>query len=126
MTGLAVIGIGASTGGPPCIRSLLGTLRGPGMPPVVIVQHLNPAFLHGFGVWLAGALDLNVSLAEHGAVLRPQGVFIAPAGHHLELDAELRVRLCASELLHGRRPAIDRLFESLAPQGGPRAAAGRL
>jgi two-component system chemotaxis response regulator CheB len=119
---LAVIGIGASTGGPPCIRSLLSALRGPEMPPVVIVQHLHPAFLAGFAVWLTGALELRVSLAENGATLRPYDVVVAPADRHVEIDAGLCVHLRESAPLHGRRPAIDALFASLAAELGARAA----
>jgi two-component system chemotaxis response regulator CheB len=119
---LAVIGIGASTGGPPCIRNLLAALRGPEMPPVVIVQHLNPAFLAGFAVWLTGALELRVSLAEDGKTLRPYDVLVAPANCHVEIDATLCVHLRESPPQHGRRPAIDALFASLARALGTRAA----
>jgi two-component system chemotaxis response regulator CheB len=120
--GLSVIAIGASTGGPPCIRSLLAALRGPETPPVVIVQHLHAAFLGGFTAWLAGALEMRVSLAEDGATLEPCDVVVAPADHHLEIDAGLRVGLRRGPPRHGKRPAIDPLFESLAREHGARAA----
>jgi chemotaxis response regulator CheB len=119
---LSVIGIGASTGGPPSIRELLAALRGPAMPPVVIVQHLHPAFVAGFVAWLARGLELDVELARDGAPLRPRSVLVAPPDQHLEVDASLHARLTEDPPRRGRRPAVDALFESLAREHGAGAA----
>ncbi len=119
---LAVIGVGASTGGPPCIRALLEPLRGTDTPPIVVVQHLARHFVDGFASWLSGCVELDVSLAREGSKLRRGAVVVAPPDRHVSIDADLRVRLSEGPKVHGHRPAIDPLFESLAKEHGSKAA----
>jgi two-component system chemotaxis response regulator CheB len=117
---LAVIGVGASTGGPPAIRELLSRLRGEELPPIVVVQHMSPHFVEGFARWLGGCIELPVKLPREGSPLTRGTVFVATADRHLTVDAELRLHLSNAPAVHGHRPAVDPLFYSLA-QLGPRA-----
>jgi two-component system chemotaxis response regulator CheB len=117
--GGAVVGIGASTGGPAAVATLLGAL--PAVPaPVMLVQHIHPSFVAGFVSWLAGAIDLPVELAEHGATLRDGHVYVAPGDVHMRLAARRKIAL-DPEPPSVHRPSIDVLFHSIAALAGDRS-----
>lgn len=57
-----LIGVAASTGGPGAQMQLFCGL-GPDFPlPIVVVQHMTPAFLRGFADWLASVTPFPVSI----------------------------------------------------------------
>ena len=115
------IGIGASTGGPPVLETILGGLPADFPLPVLVVQHMAPGFIDGFARWLDHKLDLTVAVAADGDRATP-GIWFAPDGAHLTLGPASRFRLdCETEAAH--RPAVDVLLESLAAGPGAEAAA---
>jgi two-component system chemotaxis response regulator CheB len=111
-----VIAIGASTGGPHAIESLL--MRMPAeSPPIVIAQHMPAGFTKAFAERLDRVCTIRVVEAAGGEVLEPGVAYIAPGGHHLVVDPHgIRViaRLHEGPPLHHQRPAVDELFNSLA------------
>lgn len=124
--GLRFVAIGASTGGPQAVHELLSAL--PPEPPaaILIVQHIAAGFEEGFASWLAGDLERDVRLAVDGEAAAPGSVRISPAGVHLRLDAEGRLRLDATTPPRGgHRPSADELFFSCA-SASPRQVAGIL
>jgi two-component system chemotaxis response regulator CheB len=107
-----VVGVAASTGGPAALTALLRGLDGVEAP-VLIVQHIHPAFVGGFVTWLAGAVPLAVRLAGEGDALEPGTVYVAPGEAHLVLAAGGLVGLRDEPgALH--RPSGDVLLASLA------------
>jgi two-component system chemotaxis response regulator CheB len=113
---VAVLGIGASTGGPEVLTKLVPALPADLPVPVVIVQHM-PAL---FTSLLAQRLDRASTLAVREAVadeeLRPGHVYIAPGDRHLTVErvaGRVLARLDDGPRLHHARPAVDRLFRSL-------------
>ncbi|MBI4861882.1 MAG: chemotaxis-specific protein-glutamate methyltransferase CheB [Candidatus Riflebacteria bacterium] len=116
-----IVGVGASTGGPAALQTLLGSI-GPGLAvPVVVVQHMDREFMEGFVSWLALSTGRRVVLASQGQILEPGTVYIAPADWHLTVTARMVVLLEQSEPLHDSRPSVDRLFLSLAVSFGASA-----
>jgi two-component system chemotaxis response regulator CheB len=113
----AVIGICASTGGPPALAALLRELPDTYPIPILVVQHIATGFTEGFARWLAGELRLRVGLASHGAHLS-RGVWIAPEGAHLALDANRRLTLDRVSPARPHRPSGDVLLRSLATATG--------
>jgi two-component system chemotaxis response regulator CheB len=110
-----VVAIGASTGGPSALATLLAGLSGLAAP-VLIVQHLHPDFTAGLLDWMARVSALPVETARHDQIPRPGRVYLAPGGTHLRLGGSLRLQLhTAPASLH--RPSVDQLFESVAQQG---------
>lgn len=105
--------IGASTGGPPALRTVVDAFDGPPRWPVLIVQHMSTGFTEGMVRWLATATGRDVRLAEDGARLEPGKIYVAPDGGHLELG-NLRLTITSTPPLGGHRPAVDRLFNSVA------------
>jgi two-component system, chemotaxis family, protein-glutamate methylesterase/glutaminase len=114
--GTAVIAIAASTGGPAALTALLRGLEGV-RAPILIVQHIHPAFVGGFVTWLAGSAPLGVRLASAGAALEPGTVHVAPGDVHLLLGPRRRMVLEEEpSALH--RPSGDVLLRSVAEQAG--------
>jgi two-component system chemotaxis response regulator CheB len=88
--------IGASTGGPAAIVTILGALPKDLPFPVVIVQHICDGFTAGFGEWLAQVSGLPVHVPTNGEALQAGHVYVAPSGVHLAVTGASRVLLAAA------------------------------
>jgi two-component system chemotaxis response regulator CheB len=116
-----VIGVGASTGGPPALARILGALPASFPVPLLVVQHIAAGFEDGLVHWLGAVSPLSVKVAEDREPLRPGTVYLAPADRHLGAAAG-QIRLSAEPPVHGFRPSATALFATLAREYG--AAAG--
>lgn len=118
-----VLALGASTGGPLALATVLSKLP-PSFPAaVLIVQHIEGEFSEGLAQWLSGRTELPVQLAARGVVPRAGQVYIAPPNAHLVLlpSQQLSLRSPIGGELHV--PSVDTLFGSLAEHCAPGAAA---
>lgn len=118
-----LIAIGASTGGPSAIESVLAGLP-PDMPGAIIVQHMPLGFTEPFARRLSSACGVTVREAKDGDRISPGVALIAPAGSHTYLrrsGAQLIVRLKGGPRIHHQQPAVDVLFYSVATEVGPNA-----
>jgi two-component system, chemotaxis family, protein-glutamate methylesterase/glutaminase len=116
-----IIAIGASTGGPPVIQTILGGLPR-GFPlPLLIVQHIAAGFTQGFVDWLAQSSSLPVHIPAHGQPVLPGQAYVAPDGAHMAVDADGRIQLRSDEPENGLRPSVSRLFRSVAKEYGQSA-----
>jgi two-component system chemotaxis response regulator CheB len=113
-----VIAIAASTGGPPVLMQILSSLPQDFSIPMVVVQHIVPAFAQGMAGWLSTRANLQVSVANEGDKLAPGKVFIAPGEAHLTVAADRTLRLDHSAPIKSQRPSATRLFESVAQAFG--------
>ncbi|MGD1054151.1 MAG: chemotaxis protein CheB [Candidatus Dormibacteria bacterium] len=110
-----VVGLAASTGGPPALARVLSGLVGLDRP-VIVVQHLQSGFVDGFLGWMRRESALPVELAVDGAQLRPGVVLVAPPGLHAIVRRGHRLSLLDEPVtLH--RPSADVLFHSMADSG---------
>jgi two-component system chemotaxis response regulator CheB len=117
-SGVRVVGVGASTGGPAALLTLFGGLP-PAMPcPVLAVQHIAPGFGTGLVRWLAAELRRDVRTAGDGERAEAGVIYIAPDGAHLELAERGRLRLSQAPPYRGHRPSVNALFASLARLAG--------
>ncbi len=114
-----VIGIAASTGGPPALAALLGALPPRTPASILIAQHIAAGFGQGLLRWLGRSCALPVERARAGERCAPGTIYLAPDGCDLCLDPELRLRTPPSHGVHS--PSADALFSSLAEALGPRA-----
>jgi two-component system chemotaxis response regulator CheB len=119
------LAIGASTGGPRALLTLLAGLDLPCPAYVFLVQHIHPKFTPILLRRLAEVSALPVQEAEDGGAVREDRVYLAPGGHHLVVErtpaATYRTRLTETPPLHGVRPSVDELFGSVAGLFGSRA-----
>jgi len=116
------IAIGISTGGPPALSTLFGDLRPP-LPPIVVVQHMPPAFTKPFAWRLNSISQLSIKEAETGDVLKPNQVFVAPGGQHLNLRKKMGqvvIEVRDGEPVSGHRPSVDVMMACAAEIFGDR------
>jgi two-component system chemotaxis response regulator CheB len=115
-----VVAIGASAGGLNALTVALRSLPSDFPSSIVIVQHLSPQYKSHLPQLLAHATRLHVKQAEHGEIIVPSWVYIAPPDEHL-LVGPGKLQLAHSQLVHYTRPSIDLLFESVAGTYGSRS-----
>jgi len=108
-----VIGIGASTGGPSALRTLISALPKDFEVPIIVVQHMSDGFLEGLVLLLNRSSKLEVKMAKDGQKLGP-GVWVAPEGAHLIVDSRKRLKVQQGDLGTQHTPSVDILFESMA------------
>lgn len=120
--GIKLVAVGASTGGPPVLQTILGGLSSHFPAPVVIVQHMAPGFIEGFAQWLDRAsADLSVRVATQGEPILPGHVYFAPDGFQMKVETGGRVALRQDEPENGLRPSVSYLFRSVAESFGKHA-----
>jgi two-component system chemotaxis response regulator CheB len=107
-----VVGLAASTGGPPALARVLSGLAGLTRP-VVVVQHLQSGFVDGFLGWMRRESALPVELATDGAQLKPGLALVIPPGLHGTIRRGHRLTL-SDEPVTLHRPSADVLFHSIA------------
>ena len=113
-----IVAIGASTGGPQVLTTILGALPRTLAVPVVLVQHISHGFIGGFAEWLATRTALDVALAVPGMPLRAGTVHVAGADGHLEVTRDGRLSRTSGPPVNGFRPSISCLFDSVSTAYG--------
>lgn len=119
-TGPSIVGMAASTGGPNALAQVLSAC-GPHFPlPILVVQHMTPGFMEGFGAWLASVTPFPVRVVDRRLALEPGSIFLAAADRHLTTDGA-SVWPDGAEPVGKHRPSADVLFSALALHVGPAA-----
>jgi two-component system chemotaxis response regulator CheB len=116
----SVIAIGASTGGTEAIREVLMFLP-EDTPGILFAQHMPEGFSDAFAKKLDSFGSLNVKEAKDGDPVLAGHVLIAPGNRHMTLvrhDDQYTVHIAGGPLVHGQRPSVDILFESVAKVAG--------
>lgn len=116
-----LVAVGASTGGPQTLRSILFGLPKDFPAPIVVVQHISRGFLPGLVQWLDQGCKLTVRIAAHGQAMEPGTVYFAPDDHHLLVASDNTLRLSDAPPEGTLRPCVGRLFRSVAESLGSRA-----
>jgi two-component system chemotaxis response regulator CheB len=116
-----VVAVGASTGGPPALATILRELPADLPAAVVVAQHMAEGFVEGLARWLDEAAELSVHVAKNGEVLQAGHVYLAPAGLNLSLRADHRVELAAPPPGQYHVPGVDVTFASVAARCGARS-----
>jgi len=117
-----LVAMGASTGGPNVLQTILAGLPQPFPAPVLIVQHIVAGFLSGMANWLTETTGFPVGVAAHGQPALDRHAYLAPDGTHMGVDREGRIVLASGVPDSGLRPSISHLFKSVAESFGPKAA----
>lgn len=109
--------IGASTGGPAAIQTVLSHLNKNLPVPILITQHIDSFFDEQFAKWLNETTDIPVELAKTGCVPQKGHAYIAPANKHLIVrnsHDKITLLLDDGEPVHFLKPAVDKMFFSVA------------
>jgi two-component system chemotaxis response regulator CheB len=118
---IRLIGIGASTGGPQVLQTILSGLPKDFPVPLLIVQHIARGFLPGMVDWLNQTTGSRVRIAAHGVTPMPGHAYVAPDDFHLAADPSGNLTLAREAPESGLRPAVSFLFRSLAESCGANA-----
>lgn len=121
-----LVAIGVSTGGPSALMEMLPRLAADFPVPIVIVQHMPPAFTKLLADRLAAKCRVRIAEVGTREILKPGDVWIAPGDFHMAVERSgtavvTRVHQDARE--HSCRPSVDVLFRSVAKTFGPHAMA---
>jgi len=110
-----IVAIGASTGGPPAVQSIITHLPKDFPAAVVVSQHMPPGFTLYFAERLAKAARLPVKEGAQGDRVEAGKVYICPGGHHLQFSStrkgtalDLKARADADRY----SPSVDRMMIS--------------
>jgi len=121
-----IIAIGASTGGPGAIETIVLKLPSTLCVPVVIAQHMPSRFLETFTQRLNNASALQVKLASKGEALLPGIVYIVPGESNSFIERNREDQQPVFGFTHKtfdefNNPSVNCLFESVAEVYGHRA-----
>ena len=119
------VALGASTGGPSALKTVVSALPRDFPAPLLIVQHIAAGFVEGFVSWLGESTPMPVRLAVHGEILLPGHIYVAPDGVHLGVGGDERVVLSQPASVTAGRlcPSVTHLFETIERVYGPQSAA---
>jgi two-component system chemotaxis response regulator CheB len=119
---IQVVAIGASTGGPLALQTILSGLPQDFVVPVLIVQHMAPGFLEGFVEWLTRSSGFPARIAAASERLLPGHAYVAPDDFHLGVSTDRRILLSKAVQENGTRPSVSFLFRSVQAVFGSHAA----
>jgi two-component system chemotaxis response regulator CheB len=120
---IEVVVIGASTGGPVVIQSLLSGIPGNFPVPILFVQHMADGFIRGFVDWLNRTSNLPVRIAEENEHILPGKAYVAPSGSQMILRPGGRISYTKDTGEYGLCPSVSHLFRSAAQVYGANALA---
>lgn len=118
--------IGASTGGPESLHTVLKGLPADLALPVVIAQHMPAGFTSEFAEELDRCCKLHVVEGVDGQSLKPGNIVIAPGGMQTSVVRSatgLALRVTAGKGGVDCSPSVDHLFESASESCGSGAVA---
>ena len=118
---IKVVAIGASTGGPVVLQTILSSLPRDFPVPILIVQHMAAGFTEGFVEWLVHSSKLPICLAAHGQAVAPGQAYVAPDSFQMKVDGSGTITLTNDEPENGLRPSVSCLFRSVADVYGRKA-----
>lgn len=120
-SGIRVIALATSTGGPAALQQVLAELPRNFPAPILIVQHIAPGFVAGLATWLGGSCKLRVKVAEANEPVTGRTVYLAPDDTHLGVTSDRAILLSKAEAIGGFRPSANFLFKSVAECYGQHA-----
>ncbi len=116
---LKIIAMGASTGGPTVLKTILSKIPESFPLPILIVQHISPGFIDGFAQALTNCCKLPVCIPTSGEMLLSGHVYLAPDRMHMGVGPAGRITLSNDPPENGMRPSVSYLFRCVAEVFGP-------
>lgn len=112
-----VIAIGASTGGPSAIESIIQQIPQNLTIPIIIAQHMPHTFLQSFAARLNKTSPLPIVMLAENTIIKGGHIYIAPGNFNISLHKVSRniVSLRNDHVYTDyNAPSINSLFESIA------------
>lgn len=111
---LKIVAIGASTGGPQVLQTILSALPAQFPCPILCVQHISTGFLEGLVKWLDDHSRLRVKIAQNGEIAQNGTVYFPPENRHLEINEQGQIKASDQPSVDGHKPSVTVTFESVA------------
>lgn len=111
------LAIGASTGGPNALLTIIQGIPKNFPVPVFIVQHMPPMFTQMLANQLNALYSIKVIEAFEGVEVQSGCAYVAPGDHHMEIkekDGKTVVALNQNPPENSCRPSVDVTFRSVA------------
>lgn len=121
-----ILAIGASTGGPKALATILEALPSDFPIPIVVVQHMPPLFTRSLAERITSSTPHRGAEGADGTPLTAGTVWIAPGDRHMTVarqSGEVRLRLSSDPPENSCRPSVDPLFRSVGDVYGGGALA---
>jgi len=113
-----VVVIGASTGGPRALSTVIPQIPSDLPATYLIVQHMPVGFTHSLAERLNNISNIEIREAAPGDTLEVGRGLLSPGGFHMVLDENNCISLNQNPTVHGVRPAIDVTMISAAQKFG--------
>jgi two-component system chemotaxis response regulator CheB len=117
-----ILVIGASTGGPPALNTILGRIDDVTQgAPVLITQHMPPTFTTILAEHLARTSRRPTREPANGETVRAGSIYVAPGGRHMRVtrrNGTAVITLDDGPAVNFCKPAVDPLFSSAAQVWG--------
>jgi len=118
---MQIVVMGASTGGPQALQTILSQLPRRFPLPILCVQHISSGFLPGLVNWLGAHFAGKVEIARMGELPAPGHVYFPPENSHLVIDRAGRLQASSEPPYEGHRPSVNVTFLSAAAHYGDTA-----
>ena len=105
--------IGASTGGPAAVATVISRLPENIQASVVVIQHVDQDFASGLAAWLDQQSVLPVRLAKEGDRIENGKILIAGTNDHLVVKKDQTLGYQLEPAAIPYRPSVDIFFESV-------------
>ncbi len=115
--GYQLVAIGASSGGPSALMTILAALPTDFPLPIVVIQHVDAQFAPELVAWLGTHTALKVRVAKSDVRLEPGVVYVAARDAHLVLNGWGALSYSAQPQDLPYRPSIDVFFNSVQQYG---------
>ncbi|MEM7796556.1 MAG: chemotaxis-specific protein-glutamate methyltransferase CheB [Cyanobacteria bacterium P01_C01_bin.118] len=116
-----IVAIGASTGGPMALQSLLSELPKDFPLPIICVQHISQGFLQGLIDWLANTCKLPIQIAKEGESPEPGKIYFPLERQHLTINHRGRFIYSYGQPEDSHCPSVTTLFSAIAQTYGRKA-----
>lgn len=115
--GYQLVALGASSGGPSALATILGQLPADFSVPVVVIQHVDIKFAREFALWLKSQTALRVHIVKNATTLKPGHVYLGDRDEHLVLGSQGQLSYDAAPHASVYRPSVDVFFNSIHRYG---------
>ncbi len=114
-----LVAIGASTGGPGILTSIMEKLNEPLPAAVIIILHIARSFAVGMVDWMQKYTEIPVQVAQSGDSPRDNNIYLAATDEHLVLTRWNRFRYRDDPTQRFYHPSVDVFFNSIVERQPP-------
>jgi len=111
--GTEIVVMGSSTGGPAALQKVIPFLPANFPLPVLLVQHMPPAFTKSLADRLNSLSKVTVTEAVDGDILKPGCVYISPGNKHMVIKSKGTLMLTDNPVGTLHKPSVDVMMNSV-------------